>query len=118
MQFIFAYNYLDNKDNRLQKAWVYFDWIERAFLCSPFFFWKVIFFLVQEYKLNVNYLVAHLNLQNACMRCMPIITRVEIDQEAIVSIRPIEFAFGNVYKCVIIFGVRGKPGKDLYQYSI
>ena len=32
--------------------------------------------------------------------------------------RPIEFAFGNVYKCVIIFVVRGKPGKDLYQYSI
>ena len=124
MQFIFAYNYLDNKDNRLQKAWVYFDWIERAFLRSPLndvfvgIFWKVIFFLVQEYKLNVNYLVAHLTLQNACMRCMPIITRVEIDQEAIVSIGPIEFAFRNVYKCVIIFGVRGKPGKDLYQYSI
>ena len=56
MQFIFAYNYLDNKDNRLQKAWVYFDWIERAFLRSPLndvfvgIFWKVIFFLVQEYK--------------------------------------------------------------------
>ena len=37
MQFIFAYNYLDNKDNRPQKAcaWVYFKWIERAFLRSP-----------------------------------------------------------------------------------
>ena len=37
MQFIFAYNYLDNKDNRLQKtcAWVYLEWIERAFFRSP-----------------------------------------------------------------------------------
>ena len=33
MQFIFAYNYLDNKDNKPQKtcAWVYFDWIDRTF---------------------------------------------------------------------------------------
>ena len=32
----FAYNYLDNKDNRPQKTcdWVYFEWIERDFFCS------------------------------------------------------------------------------------
>ena len=81
MQFIFAYNYLDNKDNRPQKAcaWVYFEWIERAFLRSPLndvfvgIFWKVIFFFLYK-NTNVNYLVAHPNPQNACMRCMPMIT--------------------------------------------
>ena len=81
MQFIFAYNYLDNKDNRPQKAcaWVYFEWIERAFLRSLLndvfvgIFWKVIFFFLYK-NTNVNYLVAYPNPQNACMRCMPMIT--------------------------------------------
>ena len=57
MQFIFAYNYLDNKDNKPQKtcAWVYFEWIERAFFRSPLK--AIIFFLYKN--ANVNYLVAH-----------------------------------------------------------
>ena len=54
MQFIFAYNYLDNKDNRPQKtyAWVYLEWIERAFFRSPLndifvaIFWNVIIFFL------------------------------------------------------------------------
>ena len=59
MQFIFAYNYLDNKDNRPQKtcAWVDLEWIERAFFRSPLndifvgIFWNIIiFFLVQTCK--------------------------------------------------------------------
>ena len=59
MQFIFAYNYLDNKDNRPQKtcAWVDLEWIERAFFRSPLndifvgIFWNIIiFFLVQKCK--------------------------------------------------------------------
>ena len=81
MQFIFAYNYLDNKDNKPQKtcAWVYFEWIERAFFRSPLnnifvgIFWKAIIFFLYK-NANVNYLVAHLYLQNACMHCMPMLT--------------------------------------------
>ena len=81
MQFIFAYNYLDNKDNKPQKscAWVYFEWIERAFFRSPLndifieIFWKAIIFFLYK-NANVNYLVAHPYPQNACMRCMPMLT--------------------------------------------
>ena len=58
MQFIFAYNYSDNKDNRQQKTctWVYFEWIERAFftphltIFSLESFEKWLFFLVQKCK--------------------------------------------------------------------
>ena len=93
MQFIFAYNYLDNKDNRPQKtcAWVYFEWIERAFFRSPLndvfvgIFWKVIFFLHKN--ANVNYLVAHPNPQNTCMRCMPIITLRGQEEKNLVLLR-------------------------------
>ena len=81
MQFIFAYNYLDNKDNRPQKtcAWVCFEWIERAFFRSPLndvfvgIFWNVIIFFLYK-NANIKYLVAHPYPQNACMRCMPMFT--------------------------------------------
>ena len=94
MQFIFAYNYLDNKDNRPQKAlaWVYFEWIERAFLPSPLndvfvgIIWKVIFFFLYK-NTNVNYLVAHPNLQNACMRCMPMFTLCDQEEKNFVLLR-------------------------------
>ena len=93
MQFIFAYNYLDNKDNRPQKAcaWVYFEWIERAFLRSPLndvfvgIFWKVIFFLYKN--TIVNYLVAHPNPQNACMHCMPMFTLRGQEEKNLVLLR-------------------------------
>ena len=73
--------HLDNKDNIPQKtcAWVYFEWIERAFFRSPLndifvgILWKVIIFFLYK-NANVNYLVAHHNPQNACMRCMPMFT--------------------------------------------
>ena len=77
----FAYNYLDNKDNRPQKtcAWVCFEWIERAFFRSSLkdvfvgIFWNVIIFFLYK-NANIKYLVAHPNPQNACMRCMPMFT--------------------------------------------
>ena len=81
MQFIFAYNYLDNKENKPQKtcAWVCFEWIERAFFRSPLndvfvgIFWNVIILFLYK-NANFKYLVAHPNPQNACMRCMPMFT--------------------------------------------
>ena len=94
MQFIFAYNYLDNKDNRPQKAcaWVYFKWIKRAFLRFPLndvfvgIFWKVIFLFLYK-NTNVNYLVAHPNPQNACMHCMPMFTLRGQEEKNLVLLR-------------------------------
>ena len=68
----FAYNYLDNKDNRPQKTcdWVYFEWIERAFFRSPLndIFVGIFLIIFFSYKnAKVNYLVAHPYPQYACM---------------------------------------------------
>ena len=75
----FAYNYLDNKDNRPQKTcdWVYFEWIERAFFAlsiKRYFRRNLLkrnyFFLVQKMQKSITWwpILTHNTL--ACVACL------------------------------------------------
>ena len=75
----FAYNYLDNKDNRPQKTCdgVYFEWIERAFFAlsiKRYFRRNLLkrnyFFLVQKMQKSITWwpILTHNTL--ACVACL------------------------------------------------